>query len=84
MPNAPSINPDALTLAHVRATVLSDIRRKWGLFSREELEALGSHAEVVAQVVAKYGLQEPLAHGEVTALLRGRRLAPPAGAPERR
>ena len=55
-----------------RQTLLADIGAKWAKFSRQELADLKGNRDLVAQVVAKYGLAKDAAQRDVTALLKGR------------
>ena len=60
------------TATDTKHIVLKDIGAKWGKFSETELSALKGKDDLVAQVVAKYGLEKPQAQRDVDALLRGR------------
>jgi hypothetical protein len=54
--------------------VLKEIGAKWSKFSEQELSALTGKDDLVAQVVAKYGLEKPQAQRDVDALLKGRQI----------
>ena len=57
-----------------RAAVFKDIRSKWNKFSEQDVSALKGNADLVSQVVAKYGIPQSQAQTEVDALLKGRHL----------
>jgi hypothetical protein len=67
--SAKSNNPDQNKMA-----VMKDIRAKWSHFSEQEVSALKGKADLVTQVVAKYGLEQAQAQREVDALLKGRQI----------
>ena len=52
--------------------VFKDIRSKWNKFSEQDVSALKGNADLVSQVVAKYGIPQSQAQTEVDALLKGR------------
>ena len=52
--------------------LLTDIGGKWGKFSKQELSDLKSSDDLVAQVVAKYGLEKDAAQRDVDVLVKGR------------
>jgi hypothetical protein len=52
--------------------VTKDIIAKWSHFSEQDVAALKGKAELVNQVAAKYGLEQPQAQKDVDALLKGR------------
>jgi hypothetical protein len=60
--------------AETKKIVLKEIGAKWGKFSEQDLSSLASKDDLVAQLVAKYGLEIIEAQNEVDAILRGRRL----------
>jgi len=66
---AKSNMPDQNKLA-----VMKDIRAKWSHFSEQEVSALKGKADLVTQVVAKYGLEQAQAQREVDAVLKGRQI----------
>jgi hypothetical protein len=76
MTNATSNSAPAKTeaTAETRQIVLREIGRKWNKFSEQDLSALKNKDDVVAQVVAKYGLEKAQAHREVDALMKGRHI----------
>ena len=60
--------------AETKKTVLKEIGAKWAKFSEQDLSSLQSKDDLVAQLVAKYGLETIEAQNEVDAILRGRRI----------
>ena len=67
--SAKSNNPEQNKLA-----VMKDIRAKWSHFSEQDVTALKGKADLVSQVVAKYGLEQSQAQREVDAVLKGRQI----------
>ena len=67
--SAKSNLPDQNKLA-----VMKDIRAKWSHFSEQEVSTLKGKADLVTQVVAKYGLEQAQAQREVDAVLKGRQI----------
>jgi hypothetical protein len=57
-----------------RLAVMKDIIAKWSHFSEQEVSALKGKADLVSQVVAKYGLDKAQAQRDVDALLKGRQI----------
>jgi hypothetical protein len=55
-----------------KQAVLKDICAKWSKFSELDVSALKGKADLVSQVVAKYGLDQAQAQREVDTLLHGR------------
>ena len=55
-----------------KQAVLKDICAKWSKFSEQDVSALKGKADLVSQVVAKYGLDQAQAQREVDTLLHGR------------
>ena len=51
-----------------------EIEQKWGKFSAQEIAALKSKDDLVAQVQAKYSLDKTQAQRDVDAFARGRQL----------
>jgi uncharacterized protein YjbJ (UPF0337 family) len=51
-----------------------EIEQKWGKFSAQEITALKSKDDLVAQVQAKYSLDKTQAQRDVDAFARGRQL----------
>jgi uncharacterized protein YjbJ (UPF0337 family) len=51
-----------------------EIEQKWGKFSAQEITALKSKDDLVAQVQAKYALDKTQAQRDVDAFARGRQL----------
>jgi hypothetical protein len=62
------------TAAEVRKIVLREIEARWGKFSEQELSALKGNEDLVAQVVAKYGLEKAKAQRDVDEFLKGRQI----------
>ena len=54
--------------------VLKEICSKWSKFSEQDVAALKGKADLVSQVVTKYGLPQIQAQSEVDALLKGRQI----------
>jgi hypothetical protein len=54
--------------------VLKEIGAKWSKFSEHDLSSLKNKDDLVAQVVAKYGLEKSVAQRDVNALMKGRHL----------
>ena len=52
----------------------AEIETKWGKFDAEEIAALKSNDDLVAQLVSKYGLDAAEALSEVKAFAKDRRL----------
>jgi hypothetical protein len=57
-----------------RLAVMKDIIAKWSHFSEQEVSALKGKADLVGQVVAKYGLDKAQAQRDVDAVLKGRQI----------
>jgi hypothetical protein len=60
--------------AESKQIVLKEIGAKWTKFSAQDLSALKGNDDLVAQVVAKYGLEKAQAQRDVDALLKGRQI----------
>jgi hypothetical protein len=69
--SATSANPQS---HEQKQAVLKDITAKWGKFSEQDVSALKGKADLVAQVVAKYGLEQAQAQREVDSVLKGRQI----------
>ena len=54
--------------------VMKEICSKWNKFSEQDVGAMKGKADLVSQVVTKYGLPEMQAQTEVDALLKGRQI----------
>jgi hypothetical protein len=67
--SAKSQNPD-----QNKQALLKEIWAKWSKFSEQDISALKSKADLVSQVVAKYGLEPAQAQREVDVLLKGRQI----------
>jgi hypothetical protein len=57
-----------------KQAVLKEICAKWSKLSEQDVSALKGKADLVSQVVAKYGIPQIQAQNEVDALLKGRQL----------
>ena len=57
-----------------KQAVFKEICAKWSKLSEQDVPALKGKAELVSQVVAKYGIPQIQAQSEVDALLKGRQL----------
>ncbi len=51
---------------------LDDIGSKWSKFSKHDLWALKSNADLVTRVISKYGLEKAAAQRQVDAVMKGR------------
>jgi hypothetical protein len=60
--------------ADQKSAVLKDICAKWSKFSDQDVAAIKGKADLVSQVVTKYGLPQNQAQSEVDALLKGRQI----------
>jgi hypothetical protein len=58
--------------AHDKKLLRDDIGAKWGKFSAEELTALKDNGDLVAQLVAKYGLEKDAATHDAETVVQGR------------
>ena len=54
--------------------VVKEICSKWSKFSEQDVAAMKGKADLVSQVVTKYGLPQSQAQSEVDALLKGRQI----------
>jgi hypothetical protein len=70
--NAAAAKPDVS--AETKQIVLKEIRTKWDKFSEQDVSALKGKDDLIAQVVAKYGLEKAQAQRDVDALLNGRQI----------
>jgi hypothetical protein len=57
-----------------KGAVLKEICSKWSKLSEQDVAALKGKADLVSQVVTKYGLPQIQAQSEVDALLKGRQI----------
>jgi hypothetical protein len=57
-----------------KGAILKEICSKWSKFSEQDVAALKGKADLVSQVVTKYGLPQIQAQSEVDALLKGRQI----------
>ena len=57
-----------------KSAVLKEICSKWSKFSEQDVAAMKGKADLVSQVVTKYGLPQIQAQSEVDALLKGRQV----------
>ncbi len=74
-PSTASASPAAPTPMQARAEarmLRAEIGERWDKFSPQELDALRNNDDLVAQLVAKYGLAKDTATRDAAALVRGR------------
>jgi hypothetical protein len=57
-----------------KSAVMKEISSKWSKFSEQDVAAMKGKADLVSQVVTKYGLPQIQAQSEVDALLKGRQI----------
>jgi len=57
-----------------KSAVMKEICAKWSKFSEQDVAAIKGKADLVSQVVTKYGLPQTQAQSEVDALLKGRQV----------
>ena len=79
-PAAPARAWTPVQHAYARQLLLMDIHITWTKLTREEVATLRHRDELVALLVARYGLAAETARRDVDVLLGGRTLAAPAGA----
>jgi len=60
--------------AESKQMLLKDVGAKWSKFSEKELGALKSNDDLVAQVVAKYSIDETQAQRDVDAVMKSRQI----------
>jgi hypothetical protein len=68
------MNDDARAGDTERDDVLNAVSAKWKRLSRQEISALKTSRELIALVVAKYGIKTNAARRDVEVLLEGRSL----------
>ena len=77
-PSTPASNTNAAAeqgpSAENKQIVLKEIGAKWSKFSEHDLSSLKNKDDLVAQVVAKYGLEKSVAQRDVDALMKGRHI----------
>ena len=76
MENRTATNPSASPMGadQAKQAVLKDICAKWSKFSEQDVKAFKGKADLVTQVVSKYGLEQAQAQREVDAVLKGRQI----------
>lgn len=79
MTNTPNMTPASNAVASKANTagnpiVLKEIGAKWSKFSQQDLSALKTTDDLVAQLVAKYGLNKTEAQSDADLLLKGRHI----------
>lgn len=75
MENATSTNSNSATQnTDQKSAVMKEICAKWNKFSEQDVAAIKGKADLVSQVVTKYGLPQTQAQSEVDALLKGRQI----------
>ena len=57
-----------------KSAVMKEICSKWSKFSEQDVAAMKGKADLVSQVVTKYGVPQIQAQSEVDALLKGRQI----------
>ena len=57
-----------------KSAVMKEICAKWSKLSEQDVAAIKGKADLVSQVVTKYGLPQTQAQSEVDALLKGRQV----------
>jgi hypothetical protein len=74
MSNGGATSDDVRQDDRERDALLNALASKWRRFTWQELYRLENSDELVAQVVAKYGMEQVVARREVDVLLDGRTL----------
>jgi hypothetical protein len=69
-----TVNSSTGNTAESKQSFLKDIGAKWGKFSEQELGALKSNDDLVAQVVARYSIDKVQAQRDVDAVTKGRQI----------
>jgi hypothetical protein len=72
MTNESTKTTSAQPTSGAKQGALDDIGSKWSKFSKHDLSALKSNADLVTQVISKYGLEKAAAQREVDAVMKGR------------
>ena len=75
MSTAPAMNDDTRSDNNERNGVLNAVSVRWKRLSRQEVSALKTNRELIALIVARYGIKPNAARRDVEALLDGRSLA---------
>jgi hypothetical protein len=57
-----------------KSAVMKEICSKWSKFSEQDVASMKGKADLVSQLVTKYGLPQIQAQSEVDALLKGRQI----------
>jgi hypothetical protein len=74
-PSKATANAEQLTPMQARAEaklLRSEIGNKWGKFTTQELDDLKDNDDLVAALVAKYGLEKDAATRDAAAVVQGR------------
>lgn len=75
MENSPAKNSNSAPQnTDDKSAVMKEICSKWSKFSEQDVAAMKGKADLVSQVVTKYGLPQIQAQSEVDALLKGRQV----------
>ena len=74
MENSAATNSNSAPQNTDKSAVMKEICAKWSKFSEQDVAAIKGKADLVSQVVAKYGLPQIQAQSEVDALLKGRQV----------
>ena len=74
MENSAATNSNSAPQNTDKGAVMKEICAKWSKFSEQDVAAIKGKADLVSQVVTKYGLPQTQAQSEVDALLKGRQV----------
>ena len=74
MENLAATNSNSAPQNTDKSAVMKEICAKWSKFSEPDVAAIKGRADLVSQVVTKYGLPQAQAQSEVDALLKGRQV----------
>ena len=74
MENSTQTNSNSAPQNTDKSAVMKEICSKWSKFSEQDVAAMKGKADLVSQVVTKYGLPQIQAQSEVDALLKGRHI----------
>lgn len=74
MENSAATNSNSASQNTDKSAVMKEICAKWSKFSEQDVAAIKGKADLVSQVVTKYGLPQTQAQSEVDALLKGRQV----------
>ena len=74
MENSAATNSNSAPQNTDKSAVMKEICAKWSKFSEQDVAAIRGKADLVSQVVAKYGLDKAQAQSAVDALMKGRHI----------